>query len=112
MKTQIRFGTFETNSSSTHSITIVSKEQYDKWIRGECYFDHNKDKFISIEDGDIIRSKYAVINNNEVDFSDYHEIPVTYDEWYSELADYNETYKATQKINDIEIVAFGYYGYD
>lgn len=37
MKQQIRFGVFETNSSSTHSITIVDKEDYDKWENGEVY---------------------------------------------------------------------------
>lgn len=35
MKRQIRRGTFETNSSSTHSLTMCMKSDYDKWINGE-----------------------------------------------------------------------------
>lgn len=31
MKKQIRRGVFETNSSSTHSITIMMKNDYDRW---------------------------------------------------------------------------------
>ena len=35
MKRQIRFGVFETNSSSVHSLTIVSKEEYEKFKNDE-----------------------------------------------------------------------------
>ena len=35
---QIRRGTFETNSSSTHSLTMCSGSDYDAWERGETYF--------------------------------------------------------------------------
>ena len=34
---QIRRGVFETNSSSTHSISICKKFEYDAWVRGEVY---------------------------------------------------------------------------
>ncbi len=32
-----RLGTFETNSSSTHSIAILSKEDFNKWKKGDLY---------------------------------------------------------------------------
>ena len=35
MKRQIRKGVFETNSSSTHSLTMCLKSDYDKWVNGE-----------------------------------------------------------------------------
>ena len=35
MKRQIRFGVFETNSSSTHSVTILTDDQYNQYKRGE-----------------------------------------------------------------------------
>ena len=50
MKRQIRRGVFETNSSSTHSLTMCLKSDYDRWNRGEvllftgsgwCYPDDN-----------------------------------------------------------------------
>ena len=34
----IRRGTFETNSSSTHSITMCKESDFDKWKNGEMYF--------------------------------------------------------------------------
>lgn len=37
MKKQIRRGVFETNSSSTHSCTMMMKDDYDKWERDELY---------------------------------------------------------------------------
>lgn len=36
----IRQGAFETNSSSTHSLTICSSEEYTKWENGELYWDY------------------------------------------------------------------------
>ena len=32
---QIRKNVFETNSSSTHSITMCSRDEYDAWMKGE-----------------------------------------------------------------------------
>ena len=56
----IRRGVFETNSSSTHSITMCSKEDYDKWESGDVYLNDgsgwaslstNKDKqFVTKEE--------------------------------------------------------------
>ena len=46
---QIRYGVFETNSSSTHSITMCMKSDYDAWQRGEVLFDQEADAFITRE---------------------------------------------------------------
>ena len=35
---QVRQGVFETNSSSTHTLTICSKDDFDKWGRGEVFW--------------------------------------------------------------------------
>ncbi len=40
---QIRFGTFETNSSSTHSLVIGTPEQIEKWEAGELYINYYDD---------------------------------------------------------------------
>ena len=37
MKRQIRRGVFETNSSSTHSITLMMKKDYDRWQEEDLY---------------------------------------------------------------------------
>ena len=41
----IRKGTFETNSSSTHSMVICSQDEYDKWDKGELLASRWKDGF-------------------------------------------------------------------
>ena len=40
---QIRFGTFETNSSSTHSLVIGTPEQIEKWETGELFINYYDD---------------------------------------------------------------------
>lgn len=35
MKRQIRLGVFETNSSSQHTLSVMTKEQYEKWETGD-----------------------------------------------------------------------------
>lgn len=39
MKTQIRFGTFETNSSSTHSLVILNEQEYSDFVTGKTKYD-------------------------------------------------------------------------
>ena len=34
----IRRGLFETNSSSTHSLVVMTKKQYNEWNNGEIFF--------------------------------------------------------------------------
>ena len=65
----IRRGTFETNSSSTHSITMCKESDFDKWKNGEMYFCQDNGEFydeggrtkIIIEQ--IIYNKKAEYNN-------------------------------------------------
>ena len=52
---QVRFGAFETNSSSTHCLTVVTAEDFQRWREDELWFDaynqflYKKDEF---DDGD------------------------------------------------------------
>ena len=55
MKT-IRANTFETNSSSTHSMIILTEEEYDKLESGELYL--NDDKVITKEEAKNIFLKH------------------------------------------------------
>ena len=51
MKRQIRQGVFETNSSSTHTISIVDKTEYDKWLNDELLYNIEKEKMLSLDEG-------------------------------------------------------------
>jgi hypothetical protein len=51
MKRQIRQGVFETNSSSTHSITITEKSLYESWKNGNVmYCNYQEKKFIPVDE--------------------------------------------------------------
>lgn len=46
----IREGTFETNSSSTHSLTICSSDEYKAWEKGETVFSEDNETFVKLTD--------------------------------------------------------------
>jgi hypothetical protein len=94
MKRTIRRGVFETNSSSTHSMTIVDAEDFDAWRRGEVYFDRYEDVFIKAED---------------VNEDDDNDDLCTYDNYEGDLEYFENSF--TTKSGD-KVVAFGRYGYD
>ena len=117
---KIRKGLFETNSSSIHSLSILSKKDYEKWKNGELYFDEfsllTKDEVIE----EIKKDKYAEVSVDELlkmskyDFDEEvcKEEYYTFDEWkkcyYSNgFETFKEEY--TTESGD-EIVVFGYYG--
>ena len=122
MKRQIRRGAFETNSSSTHSITMCSGEEYDKWCSGNLLFWVGKKKFGTKED--IIEElkeltrwdnslMYPDVNwdDNSVvaDIFDSEEIQSS-DEFFDD--EYLETFEEKYHTpNGEEVVAFGKFGY-
>ena len=50
MKRIIRGGVFETNSSSSHSLTLTDLETFEKWKNGELLFDNYGGKFYTKEE--------------------------------------------------------------
>lgn len=99
MKKQIRFGVFETNSSSTHSCCITSQEDYDRWIKGELLYKRYAGKIVEKPD-------------NWDEMEDYEkEDYQTYAEWLRD--DYLEIYHESHTTpSGDKVVAFGKYGYD
>lgn len=88
---QIRLGVFETNSSSVHTLVIVSKEEFEKFYRGELFYDSYKDEFVTTPPED-----------------EYDDVK-TYETFFGDMEEFEERY--TTKSGD-EIVVFGYYGHD
>lgn len=118
---QIRQGVFETNSSSTHSITITSESDFDKWKNGDVYLndgwwgsndDPNKDKMFLTRDEaiNLLKSSLDDMRSENLDeelrdwgiytFKNY---------WRDYLECYEDRY--TTEHGDVVIV-FGQYGYD
>lgn len=129
MKRQIRRNVFETNSSSTHTLTICSKSDFEKWKRGELLLDEWSDKFIDVEEVSEkdLESYYNSIKKpyykNYKDLNDDERKSIkneymkrevsgtTYNDWRDDgyLETYSQDYKTE---NGDEIVAFGKYGYN
>lgn len=116
---QIRHGVFETNSSSTHSITICMKSDYEKWKNGEVFLKEKENgKFITKDEAlDSLRNRsWNPIANPEM-LSDetlleelgYEEI-YTYESYDS---DYLEGFcNSFETPNGETVIAFGEYGHD
>jgi hypothetical protein len=107
---QIRIGVFETNSSSTHSLTVLSKEDYDKWVTGKVYVSLKDEVYYSKEEiekefSDQITKWY---DGNVDDFIAGEFL--TYQKHLNTDMETFET-KYTTKNGD-EIMIFGKYGYN
>lgn len=131
---QIRHGVFETNSSSTHSITIVPKDEFEKWADGEIYFNNdswevkNKGTWLTKEEAivGVLGCDYPPKNDDDRVYT-YEELNEMYDGDLNEIlsrydiysfGEYSENYGLEYyDVNYItehgdEIVAFGLYGND
>lgn len=98
MKQQIRMGVFETNSSLCHSLTMCTKEQFEKWKNGEVWWDQYDEVFAPIQED---------IDEDDREGEGY----MTYEEF--EELEYEEVFEREYTTPNGEIVvAFGYAGQD
>lgn len=121
---QVRKSIFETNSSSTHSLTLVDECDYEKWKQGEVVYDRWNREFVKIEDVEdefnrFCRHTYEYehckdcMKENGI-CEDYQcRGYYTYEGFFDDYDSPLETFvsKFTTKCGD-KVVAFGRYGYD
>lgn len=123
-KISIRNGVFETNSSSTHSISICSDKDFTDWAKGITYFNCWEKVFVKKEEiiPHIVKASNNYYNSetlSEIKKSkpgEFEELRVdydflTYDEYFDDedLESYREEFTTESGDN---IVAFGKFGYD
>lgn len=126
MKRQVRRGVFETNSSSTHSLTMCSESEFNEFEKGNMYIEkwgselYTKEKLIEklkqIKDWRTKNLKYSGVDwDNEEEFkkvleeSDY----CTCEEYWDTVSEEYETFeKSYVSKNGEKVIAFGYYGYN
>ena len=138
MKRQVRFGVFETNSSTCHTITIMMKDLYDKWLKsaGELFLFNDdypyfwKDSDIKPEKGklytkeevlDFLKVAYPDVLDFDAPADPYDEEKTLFEEYRKEegfvlpedadenLESYEETFTTS---GGKTVVAFGEYGCD
>lgn len=100
---QIRHGVFETNSSSTHSLTMCMKSAYEKWKSGELVFDYDKGKLVPMT-----AAIQKALDDDEGDACyTYKTLDAMQDdetlEWFS---------SEFTTPNGEDVVAFGLFGYE
>ena len=107
---QIRFGTFETNSSSTHSLVIGTPEQIASWEDGELFVNYCDDyatEFKTKEELDQMEAEAKEKGNRF-----YREDWKNGEEWdeITEYLDHDSQIITTPGGEQLEIVSA--YGYD
>jgi hypothetical protein len=111
MLVSIRKGVFETNSSSTHSLTMCSAGDYEEWKEGKLFYNDWNENFITkdevYKDLEITEDMSEDVVDDIINDSKYY----TYDRFFDE--EYLETFvdRYTTKSKE-EVVAFGKYGMD
>jgi len=111
----IRIGVFETNSSSTHSLTMCSSEDYSRWRKREVYLnDYHKDlpKFCTKEEAMSYLAKKGYKfnsddNDSEDEFLRENDIYTIDNFFRDDMESFNNEF--TTKSGE-KIIAFGYYG--
>ena len=109
---QIRQGVFETNSSSTHTVSICSAEVWDDLKKGKVLIDRYLN-ILTIDEANEANQKLreeAIARGWDPDEYIEENGYVTYDELYDEYE--YEWFNSSAEINGVNVVAFGYYGYD
>ena len=134
---QVRRGLFETNSSSTHSLTMCSGDEFRRWENGELLFDRWNEEFVeasSVKTGhnmDKVKETYEEVRGNlwknfddltEAEIADFCEEYfeedddnqyVTYEWYFDHYEYYFDTFEDSYTTkNGDEVVCFGYFGYD
>ena len=107
---KFRFGVFETNSSSSHSLSIISEEEFNAWQNGEMVY--NKEECV-LQTKEEFNESYEKNKKWYHTFEEYEDDNAqSYEQWES-YDDGLETFveKHTTKSGD-KIVVFGKYGYD
>lgn len=93
---QVRQGVFETNSSSTHTLTICSKDDFDKWKNGEVFWldnswhklDTDKD-FVTPEELEELAEKYNEEQQKRIDEGDKFAKVLDIEKVLNERPDYD-----------------------
>lgn len=122
MKRQIRQGVFETNSSSTHSLTMMMKSDYKRWHNEHLYlyeggygWEFDKPVLNSLytreEVEKFVKSNKYYNSGIELDYEMIRDMGFI--SWDDEGSDYLEGfYEEFTTPSGETIVAFGEYGYD
>ncbi|MGN0005028.1 MAG: hypothetical protein ACI37Z_03560 [Candidatus Gastranaerophilaceae bacterium] len=131
-KFSIRRGVFETNSSSTHSLSVCDKTDFDEWVNGKLIADMSRwdlelIKFLTPEEAKKEAfSRYQeeyhfsqqkmedlYLSNKENFFKENHLFTFeAYKQTVYQTLYEADTYRQEKQIGGQDVVIFGHYGRD
>lgn len=99
---KIRIGTFETNSSSTHALVILSKEDYKAWQNNEKTLNlfSEKAQELTEEDKKIVRNTDGSIDYNGEHFDSEYDFMES--EYYDVIDDGNASKEYINNYAEVE----------
>lgn len=99
----IRKNTFETNSSSTHSLVILSKEDYEAWQKHEKTLDIYTGKIqdLTASDKEIIRNADGTVEYKGEKFDSEYDFMES-DIGYDVIEECNASPEFVEKYGDVE----------
>ena len=135
MKQQVRVGVFETNSSSTHAVTILTDDEYKQYQMnqlhisryGDLIWQEEYDKLLAeATEGAKARLKRGWEDPNDYMYKDLHKHYKTLEaaiensdldyeinsRMYEYSDDYMEIEHAEKEINGVKVHALSVYGFD
>lgn len=118
MKTQIRFSTFETNSSSTHSLIILNEQEYEDYENGNILYDRNgyevpAEKYNELYEKNLKRAKKLFeLKSSETRWHYSPEEMAKYETKRDLDLNEMEIIHEEREINGITVHAISIYGYD
>lgn len=122
MKRTVRRGAFETNSSSTHSLTICTEEAYEIWKNNEALYMDGFGKLMTYDEIAAIAkaSEYFTPEDpnskEELDefIKDWYGLDYMTSAYYNDyvIDHYEQFERKFETPNGDKMVAFGYFGRD
>lgn len=68
---KIRFGVFETNSSSTHTLCMCTKEEYKKFKKGEMFYNNDEERLMTPDEKDKYIREKIVLGSMDIDWNNH-----------------------------------------
>ena len=123
MKKQVRTGVFETNSSSTHAVTIVTDEEYQLYKAGKLHISRYAELATQEEYDKLLKEamekakknyeKSEYLKQHYKTFEDYcDQNDIEFDFLYNWNEDSIEVEHAEKDVNGVKVHALSVYGYE
>lgn len=113
---KIREGLFETNSSSTHNLTICTKKEYNDWKAGKLLYNYYDgifiDNYLLSEEKRLARLKEYYITIKKSFYKDFEDLSEKeIQELYNKAIEAGFLFKNIEELDNSDSDCYTYYGF-